>query len=149
MPAPTWRARRPRAARSTALLGATIAFGVAASGAHAASSPSTDPFYTYAGATPLSSIAPGTVLATRTKPYHVAGIPTPLKAIQLLYRTTTQTGKPTVNVTSVIKPPWKLGPTRLLSYQSAYDSLNPADERRRRSRETSRSAACSTRARAR
>jgi hypothetical protein len=33
-----------------------------------------------------------------------------------------------VNVTSVIKPPFQLGAPKLVSYQSAYDSLNPADQ---------------------
>ena len=66
--------------------------------------PKDDPFYTYTGSTPLPSIAPGTVLATRSIPYHILGIPTSLKTTQLLYRSTSQTGKPTVNVTSVIQP---------------------------------------------
>ena len=51
-----------------------------------------------------TSIAPGTVLATRSIPYHILGVPTALKTTQLLYRSTSQTGKPTVNVTSVIQP---------------------------------------------
>ena len=66
--------------------------------------PQDDPFYTYSGSTPLESIAPGTVLATRSIPYHILGIPTALKTTQLLYRSTSQTGQPTVNVTSVIQP---------------------------------------------
>ena len=46
----------------------------------------------------------------------------------MLYRSTSQTGTPTVNVTSVIQPPIQPDKTRVLSYQSAYDSLNPNHE---------------------
>ena len=60
-------------------------------------------------------------------PYHVAGIPLGLTATQLLYRSTGQLGQPTVNVTSVIKPLSGFTPARAISYQSFYDSLNPAD----------------------
>ena len=48
--------------------------------------PEEDPFYKYTGTKPLSEIAPGTVLKTRTLSYHVVGLPTPVPAIQLLYR---------------------------------------------------------------
>jgi Secretory lipase len=90
--------------------------------------PKNDPFYSYTGATPLPSIAPGTVLKTRSIVYHAAGIPTLLKATQLLYRSTSQTGNATVNVTSVIQPPIQLEKTKVISYQSAYDSLNQNHE---------------------
>ena len=90
--------------------------------------PEVDPFYDYAGGTPLAAIAPGTVLRSRTLKYHVAGIPLPIKAVQLLYRSTSQLGEPTVNVTSVLKPPLSVGTPQVVAYQSFYDSLNPADE---------------------
>ena len=90
--------------------------------------PKDDPFYTYTGSTPLADIAPGTVLATRSIAYHVLGVPTSLKTTQLLYRSTSQTGKPTVNVTSVIQPLGQRNKTRVMSYQSAYDSLNRNDQ---------------------
>src|SRR5580693_3485309 len=90
--------------------------------------PQDDPFYSYTGSTPLDSIAPGTVLNTRRFHYHLFGFPTLLETTQLLYRSTSQTGKPTVNVTSVIKPPFQFDATRVISYQSAYDSLNRNDE---------------------
>jgi len=90
--------------------------------------PQDDPFYSYTGSTPLESIAPGTVLNTRRFHYHLFGFPTLLETTQLLYRSTSQTGKPTVNVTSVIKPPFQFDATRVISYQSAYDSLNRNDE---------------------
>ena len=90
--------------------------------------PKDDPFYSYAGSTPLASIAPGTVLATRSVAYHILGVPTSLKTTQLLYRSTSQTGNPTVNVTSVIQPLSRSDKTKVVSYQSAYDSLNRNDE---------------------
>ena len=67
-------------------------------------SPKDDPFYTYSGSTPLEQVPPGTVLGTRSVPYHILGLPTLLKTTQLLYRSASQTGKPTTNVTSVIQP---------------------------------------------
>ncbi|MEU6565248.1 lipase family protein [Nocardia nova] len=104
----------------TVALGATP-FAPAPS-AHA----SPDTFYEYTGGQPLSTIAPGTVLDTRTLPYHVFGLATPVTAVQLLYRTTDARQRPSVNVTSVLIPPdAKTG--EAVAYQSAYDSLNPAD----------------------
>jgi hypothetical protein len=94
----------------------------------AALQPRDDPFYAYTGSTPLASIPPGTVLQTRTIPYHIFGVPTSLKTTQLLYRSTSQTGNPTVNVTSVIQPLGQPDKTKVISYQSAYDSLNRNDE---------------------
>jgi hypothetical protein len=101
---------------------------LAAPASQAALTPSQDPFYRYEGSTSLAGIAPGTVLKTRTLPYHVAGVPLPVNAIQLLYRSTGATGQPTVNVTSVLLPPLRLGTPTVLAYQSFYDSLNNEDE---------------------
>jgi len=67
-------------------------------------------------------------LATRSIPYHILSVPTSLKTTQLLYRSTSQTGNPTVNVTSVIQPFSQRDKTKVISYQSAYDSLNRNDE---------------------
>jgi Secretory lipase len=94
----------------------------------AALQPKDDPFYSYTGSTPLASIAPGTVLQTRSFPYHIFVFPTLLETTQLLYRSTSQTGKPTVNVTSVIRPLIQFDEKKVISYQSAYDSLNRNDE---------------------
>lgn len=105
---------------------AAAVLAVTTSSVHAGAATVTDPFYTYTGATPLKSIAPGTVLNTRTVTYHVAGMPTALIAQQLLYRTNDAQNRPVVNVTSVIRSPVSNG--RAISYQSAYDSLNPYDE---------------------
>ncbi|MFF8840169.1 lipase family protein [Streptomyces sp. NPDC015130] len=85
-----------------------------------------DPFYAYDGSEPLSSFAPGTVLKTRTLQYHLVGIATPLKAIQLLYRTTDAQGRPSANVTTVVRSLTGDG-GKAVSYQSFYDSLNPED----------------------
>lgn len=109
----------------TAVTALAVSFSavVATSSASAAG----DSFYTYSGSAPLESYAPGTVLKTRTVAYHVVGIPVPLQAVQLLYRSTGQRGQATANVTSVVRPPVSLGAPKAVSYQSFYDSLNPAD----------------------
>jgi hypothetical protein len=109
------------------LLAAALTMAVPAAGA-APPTPEEDPFYDYAGATPLAQVAPGTVLKSRTLSYHVVGVPLPVKAVQLLYRSTSQLGEPTVNVTSVLKPPLGFGTPQVVAYQSFYDSLNPVDE---------------------
>ena len=101
---------------------------LAAPGAQAIPTPAQDPFYAYQGAAPLSSIAPGTILKTRTLLYHVAGVPLPIRTIQLLYRSTGQLGQPTVNVTSVLEPWLHPSPPNVVAYESFYDSLNPNDE---------------------
>ncbi|WIM87467.1 lipase family protein [Candidatus Mycobacterium wuenschmannii] len=90
--------------------------------------PHNDSFYSYTGSAPLESIAPGTVVDARHFHYHLFGFPTLLETTQLLYRSTSQTGKPTVNVTSIIRPPFHFGAPRVLSFQSAYDSLNRNDQ---------------------
>lgn len=125
---PRGRTRRLLTALATTGAAALAATALAPGAAQAAVSPKNDPFYQYTGTTPLSEIAPGTVLATRVKPFRIAGIQTSLRAVQLLYRTTNQVGRPVVNVTSVLKPPFAVGSPKLLSYQSFYDSLNPADQ---------------------
>src|SRR6201996_7661642 len=109
------------------LLAAALALAAPAAWA-APPTPAEDPFYDYAGGTPLAEVAPGTVLKTRTLSYHVAGVPLPVKAVQLLYRSTSELGEPTVNVTSVLKPPLGVGTPQVVAYQSFYDSLNPVDE---------------------
>ncbi len=101
---------------------------LAPAGAQAIPTPAQDPFYSYTGAVPLSSIAPGTVINTRVVWYHVVGIPLPIQTIQLLYRSTGQLGQPTVNVTSVLEPLWRSKAPNVVAYESFYDSLNPNDE---------------------
>ncbi len=90
-----------------------------------------DPFYQYAGSEPLSSIAPGTVLKTRTISVYIAGIKTSLNATQLVYRSTDAKLRPTTNVTTVFAPDCSktscTNKNKVISYQSFYDSLNPED----------------------
>ncbi|MFG3280458.1 lipase family protein [Streptomyces sp. NPDC048111] len=132
---------RTTAVRHLAIAVLTVLTVTAAPAATAAAAPSsptpsapsavtkaagTDAFYAYDGSEPLSSFAPGAVLKTRTLQYHLLGIPTPVKAIQLLFRTTDAQGRPSVGVTSVVRSPGGDG-RKAVSYQSAYDSLNPAD----------------------
>lgn len=111
--------------RFAALAGA-LALTLAAAPASPATAASSDSFYSYDGSAPLSSYAPGTVLKTRTLSYHVVGLSTPVKAVQLLYRTTDAQGRAVANVTSVVRS-LTGDRTKAVSYQSAYDSLDPAD----------------------
>jgi hypothetical protein len=85
--------------------------------------PTRDPFYSYSGS--LKRVAPGTVLRRRTITIAVSGAATSMTATQLLYRTTGELGQPTVTVATVIQPTGQVGPTRIVSYQSAYDALGP------------------------
>ena len=115
-----------QARRVTACAGVILATLLGTTGSSWAQT--SDAFYTYSGSAPLSSYAPGTVLATRTISYQMAGIPTPLTVVQLLYRSQSALGVPTANVTSVIEPPLSIGPAQaVFSYQSFYDSLNVDD----------------------
>ncbi|MBL1078331.1 triacylglycerol lipase [Nocardia sp. 2] len=84
-----------------------------------------DSFYAYQGGAPLSGMEPGTILDTRTLTYHVAGISTPITAIQLLYRTTDAQYRASANVTSILLPPGGVDPSKAIAYQSFYDSLDP------------------------
>ncbi|KAA0024799.1 triacylglycerol lipase [Antrihabitans cavernicola] len=105
---------------------AAAAVAVAIAGMPAVSN-ATDSFYAYQGEKPLSSYAPGAVLKTRTVPYHLLNVPTPINALQILYRSTDAMGEATANVTSVLQPPVSSGPAKVISFQSFYDSLNPED----------------------
>ena len=58
---------------------------------------------------------------------HVQGNAMPISAVQLTYRTVDAQNRPVVNVTSVLKPPGGVDPSRAIAYQSFYDSLNPED----------------------
>jgi hypothetical protein len=102
---------------------------VATPAARAAQTPEEDPFYKFEGKkSALKKMAPGAVIKTRTVSFHIEGIELPVTAVQLLYRSTSELRKPTVNVTSVLLPPLKLGTPTVLSYQSFYDSLNTEDD---------------------
>lgn len=104
---------------------AALVFGLGS--AWAASSakpvlPSKDPFYTYKH--PLAHIAPGTVLKHRKVTIIDQGKAAPgVTAHQILYRTTNELGRPSLAVTTVIQPQPAVGPTKIVSYQTAYDAL--------------------------
>lgn len=118
------RVRRGGIATLVASVVLAAVASLAPSPATAATTP--DPFFTYSGSKPLAQYAPGAVLKTRTIAYSLAGIPTPLKVVQIVFRSSDQSGRPLAAVTSVIKP--ITGSTsKVLSYQSFYDSLNPED----------------------
>ncbi|WP_418960830.1 lipase family protein [Streptomyces tritici] len=114
------------AAMTTAPTAVAVESTTAAPATAAATASASDPFYAYDGSEPLSSFAPGAVLKTRTLQYHLLGIPTPVRAIQLLYRTTDAQGRPAANVTTVVRSHHGDG-SRAVSYQSFYDSLDPED----------------------
>ncbi len=116
------RPRRWLAAIGVAALTATVTT-VATAPAGAA----TDSFFTYTGSAPLSSYQPGDVLKTRTLKYSLDGIKLPLDVTQLLYRTTDAQGRPTANVTSVLRTPLAKTTNKAIAYGSFYDSLNPED----------------------
>ena len=107
---------------AAALLAATIPGAPAQ--AQGPTLPSQDPFYTYTGSTPLSSISPGTVLKKRSVTLTIAGLSIPVATEQLLYRTTGEQGQPTVTVTTLIRPLLSiLLPTNIVAFQTAYDGL--------------------------
>jgi pimeloyl-ACP methyl ester carboxylesterase len=120
---------KPRRLYALTAAAALLVAGLAApNSGGAATPPGKDSFYSYTGSKPLKDIAPGTVLKTRTLPYHLAGLSLPLTATELLYRSTGELGQPTVNVTSVVRAPGKFNPHVAIAYESFYDSLNPNDE---------------------
>lgn len=84
-------------------------------------SPDEDPFY--AAPTDLASHPNGTVLGART--ITLLGLPIPVNAWQLRYRTTDSEENPQLNVTTVLVPPvpWD-GPRPVLSYQVPENSLD-------------------------
>ncbi|HEY1918527.1 MAG TPA: lipase family protein [Streptosporangiaceae bacterium] len=122
------RIRATAAVATAAALAVAGLLGTPGSPARAAATSGRGGFYAYTGSRPLAQVPPGTVLKTRTLSYHVLGIPLPVQVVQLQYRSAGALGQPTVNVTSVLEPPVPLGSARAVSYQSFYDSLNPADE---------------------
>jgi hypothetical protein len=83
--------------------------------------PTSDPFYSYSRS--LERIAPGTVLRHRTINLAENGNPISMTASQILYRTTGELGQPIVTVATVIQPTPHVGPTKIVSYQTAYDAL--------------------------
>lgn len=118
----------PRARVHAAMIMLVAMLLVAPSAASAVPRPALDPFYVYEGSTPLADVAPGTVLKTRTVPYHLAGVRSRIQTVQILYRSTGMLGQPTTNVTSILKPPHRRGNPHVIAYGSFYDSLNRNDQ---------------------
>ncbi|HUC37138.1 MAG TPA: lipase family protein [Acidimicrobiales bacterium] len=86
--------------------------------------PGKDPFYTYSGSVPLARIAPGTVLKKRSVDLAFGTVTsTPVKAEQLLYRTTDQLGRPSVTVTTMLEPARAPVLPKIVEYLSFYDGL--------------------------
>lgn len=83
--------------------------------------PGEDPFY--AAPADLASHPNGTVLGSRTIP--LLGLPLPVDAYQLRYRTTDSDEHPQLDVTTVLVPPvpWD-GPRPVVSYQVPENSLD-------------------------
>ncbi|WP_371831241.1 lipase family protein [Rhodococcoides corynebacterioides] len=84
--------------------------------------PSTDPFREWSA--PLTDRAPGEILRSRPVPYGAPGLATPIASTQVLYRTTDQQDRPAVTVATVLRP-LVPGPTRMISFHTAYDGLGP------------------------
>jgi acetyl esterase/lipase len=88
--------------------------------------PADDPFYQPPRG--YQHAEPGTVLRSRDVELAFLGrVPQPVKAIQLLYRTTDLNGEPEATVTTVIVPA-ELDPEHpcpVLSYQCAIDAMSP------------------------
>jgi len=99
-----------------------VASALVPAAASALTAPASDPFYTPPAS--LSQYPHGTIL--RERQVTLSG-PTQIEAAaayQLMYRTTNATGQPVAAVTTVIVPTSPaLGPRRLASYQTYYDSL--------------------------
>ena len=114
-----------KTATAVVTLLAMVALG-APTAASAAPLPKDDNFYTYShSAASLAAKAPGAVLKSRPVRLHLSGVPTPFDGFQLLFRTTTQLGKATVTVASVLEPKVKVFTTpRLVSDQYPYDALD-------------------------
>ncbi|MEV6274074.1 lipase family protein [Nocardia sp. NPDC051832] len=103
--------------------GISLTNGGAPARADAPLRPDSDPFY--AASADLSSARPGAVMKSRQ--IALFGLPLPVQAWQLLYRTSDSAGRPTANMTTVLIPnvPWRgPGARPLLSYQIAEDSLS-------------------------
>lgn len=86
-----------------------------------------DGFFASSSQYHLAKAAPGTILRSRVLPFHVAGMASPVRAVQIIYRSTDAQGRAIQNATSVLEPPSGVDPRRAVVYESAYDSLNPAD----------------------
>jgi hypothetical protein len=74
----------------------------------------------------VTAAQPGQPFGSRTLRYHVAGVQTPVRVLQVAYRSTDAQGRPSSNVTSLLLPPGAAKPNQAVAYNSFYDSLDPA-----------------------
>ena len=106
-----------------ALLAGSLA-PLAASAGAAIPVPADDPFYKPPAG--FASVPRGTMLRARNIQVTGLGVPIPMSAWQVLYRTENTRGRPIATVETIMVPlaPW-VGPGKrpLLSYQTAIDSL--------------------------
>src|SRR5207249_8442223 len=98
-PAVLWRRRASMCAVMLPLLLVWPIALTSAAGASTPALPSQDPFYRYSGPKRLETMPPGTVLKRRSVQLAFGpGNSTPVRAEQLLYRTTGPRGQPTARV---------------------------------------------------
>ncbi|WP_328856392.1 lipase family protein [Williamsia herbipolensis] len=104
---------------------AVVFGGLVATQAAAEASPPSPSFYSPPAG--FETTAPGTVLKFRATTVATIGLPLPIgvRAWQLLYRTSDESGRPTATVTTVLAPPPSRSTSRLLSYQLFEDATAP------------------------
>ncbi|HUZ29230.1 MAG TPA: lipase family protein, partial [Solirubrobacteraceae bacterium] len=99
-----------------------LGFFLAPASASAVTPPNADSFYTPPPG--FSAAPPGTVFRARPVALQELSNSDSAGAYQLLYRTTSATGQPIATVTTLLLPSLPAsGPRKLLSYQTAEDSL--------------------------
>jgi Secretory lipase len=109
---------RPRRNRMAAVVAAVCLAAPAVASAEP-QLPSTDPFY--APPVNFAAAAPGTVMRTRSTSFVYRGATVPVRATQVLYRTSDQLLAPAATVATVLVPQAPNG--NIVSYQEAYDDL--------------------------
>ncbi|MFC9894272.1 lipase family protein [Nocardia sp. NPDC127579] len=124
MPHPQKSASRILRFVACAALTAGVAVGVSNATAHADRSATDAAFYQPPAG--YEQTRPGTILASRTVDLPgLRTLPVAARAWQLLYRTTASDGSPYASVTTVLVPDGPSRPRPLLSFQMAYDSIDP------------------------
>ena len=93
-----------------------------------AAPPAQDPFYTYGGSDAAGADRARHGAEEAHASLHIVGSRYRSRRCSCCTARPASSGRPTVNVTSVLKPPLQLGTPQVVSYQSFYDSLNPDDE---------------------
>jgi hypothetical protein len=121
------RKTRVRIWRQGLLFGLALMAMAASAGAAVSAGvpiPSDDPFF----AVPpnIGGLPNGTILASRPVKTYALGVPLPVNAWQVKYKTLNNEGQPSADVTTVMVPtaPWAgKGPRPLVSYQVAEDGV--------------------------